>query len=195
MIIIGCDWHVRFEQIALLDTETGEVVEQRLEQENGEAQRFYEELKERALVGIESTGYAQWFAEMLAELGHELVVGEAAKIRRMEVRKQKHDRRDAAHLLNLLVRGDFPRIWLPSAAERDVRVLLEHRHQLVEWRTRAKNGLPAIALNHGKRRGWKLWTARVSIKKSSTDCTGVRKIAPSCTVVYNVGRLVWRSRT
>jgi len=59
-----------------------------------------------------------------------------------------------------LVRGDFPRIWLPSAEERDVRVLLEHRHQLVEWRTRAKNGLQAIALNHGKRRGWKLWTAR-----------------------------------
>jgi len=160
MIIIGCDWHVRFEQIALLDTETGEVMEQRLEHENGEAQRYYAGLKEPALVGIESTGYAQWFAEMLAELGHELVVGEAAKIRRMEVRKQKHDRRDAAHILNLLVRGDFPRIWLPSAEERDVRVLLEHRHQLVEWRTRAKNGLQAIALNHGKRRGWKLGTAR-----------------------------------
>ena len=160
MIIIGCDWHVRFEQIAMLDTETGGVVEQRLEHENGEAKKFYEGLKERALVGIESTGYVQWFGEMLAELGHELVVGEAAKIRKMEVRKQKHDRRDAAHLLNLLVRGDFPRIWLPSAEERDVRVLLEHRHQLVEWRTRAKNGLQAIALNHGKRRGWKLWTER-----------------------------------
>ncbi len=81
------------------------MVEQRLEHENEEAKRFYEGLKERALVGIESTGYAQWFAEMLAELGHELVVGEAAKIRRMEVRKQKHDRRDTEHLLNLLVRG------------------------------------------------------------------------------------------
>ena len=114
MIIIGCDWHVRFEQIALLETETGEVVEQRLEPENGEAQRFYEGLKERALVGIESTGYAQWFAEMLSELGHELVVGEAAKIRKMEVRKQKHDRRDAVHLLTLLARGDFPRGWRPS---------------------------------------------------------------------------------
>jgi len=115
MIIMGCDWHVRFEQIALLDTETGVVVEQRLEHANGEAPRFYAGLKERALVGIESTGYARWFAEMLAELGHELVVGEAAKIRRMEVRKQKHDRRDAEHLLNLPGRGDLPRIWLPGA--------------------------------------------------------------------------------
>ena len=147
MMIIGCDLHTRSEQIAMLDAETGEVVEKRLEHENGEAKRFYEGLKEPALVGIESTGYALWFAEMLAELGHELVVGDAAKIRKMEARKQKHDRRDAEHLLNLLLRGDFPKIWLPSAAERDVRVLVEHRHQLVELRTRAKNGLQAMALS------------------------------------------------
>lgn len=160
MFIIGCDFHPSSEQIATLDTETGEVEPKRLEHENGEAKRFYAGLKAPALVGIESTGYAQWFAEMLAESGHELVVGEAGKIRAMEPRKQKHDRRDAEHLLNLLIRGDFPKVWLPSVAERDVRVFLEHRHQLVEWRTRAKNGLQAIALNHGKRRGWKLWTAR-----------------------------------
>jgi transposase len=158
MIIIGCDLHTRTQQIALLDTETGQVVERRLEHENGEAKRFYEGLKERALVGIESTGYALWFAALLAELGHELVVGDAAKIRAMEPRKQKHDRRDAEHLLNLLVRGDFPRLWLPSVEERDVRVLLEHRHQLVELRTRAKNGLQAIALNYGLARRSRLWS-------------------------------------
>jgi len=159
MLIIGCDLHTRTQQIALLDTETGQVVERRLEHENGEAKRFYEELKEAALVGIETTGYALWFAEMLAELGHELVVGDAAKIRAMEPRKQKHDRRDAEHLLNLLVRGDFPRLWLPSVEERDVRVLLEHRHQLVELRTRAKNGLQALALSYGLRRRGRLWSA------------------------------------
>ncbi|MBZ5672338.1 MAG: IS110 family transposase [Acidobacteriia bacterium] len=159
MIIIGCDFHTRFEQIAMLDTETGELVEKRLDHESGEAQRFYAGLKEPALVGIESTGYTIWFAEMLGELGHELVVGEAGKIRAKETRKQKHDRRDADHILNLLVRGDFPRIWLPSAAERDVRVLLEHRHQLVQWRTRAKNGLQAMALSYGVRRRSRLWNA------------------------------------
>ncbi len=98
MMIIGCDLHTRTEQIAMLDTETGEVVEKRLEHENGEAKRFYEGLKERALVGVETTGYALWFAEMLSELGHELVVGDAAKIRKMEVRKQKHDRRGCGTL-------------------------------------------------------------------------------------------------
>lgn len=158
MIIIGCDLHTRFEQIAMLDTETGELVERRLDHEDGEAKRFYEGLKEPALVAIESTGYTRWFAEMLEELGHELAVGEAGKIRKMEARKQKHDRRDAEHLLNLLTRGDFPRIWLPSAEERDARVLVEHRHQLVEWRTRAQNGLQAIALSHGLRRRQRLWS-------------------------------------
>src|SRR3972149_12168800 len=103
MIIIGCDFHTRFEQIAMLDTETGELVEKRVDHEGGEAQRFYEGLKEPALVGIESTGYTRWFTEMLGELGHELVVGEAGKSREMETRPQKHDRRGGEHILNLLV--------------------------------------------------------------------------------------------
>ena len=158
MLIIGCDLHTRTQQIAMLDTETGEVVERRLEHEKGEAKSFYEGLKEPALVGMESTGYALWFAELLTGLGHELVVGDAAKIRAKEPRKQKHDRRDGEHLLNLLVKGDFPRLWLPSAAERDARVWLEHRHQLVQMRTRTLNGLQAMALNHGLCLRQKLWT-------------------------------------
>jgi transposase len=159
MIIIGCDLHTRFQQIAKLDTDTGEVVEKRLEHENGEAKRFYQSLEPPVLVGIESTGYTLWFAEMLSEFGHELAVGDAAKIRASETRKQKHDRRDAWHVLELLSEGKFPRLWLPSVEEREVRVLLEHRHQLVQMRTRAKNGLQAIALNHGLRRRHRLWTA------------------------------------
>ena len=62
MLIIGCDFHARTQQIGLLDSATGAVTERRLDHESGEAQEFYEGLKEQALVGIESTGYAQWFA-------------------------------------------------------------------------------------------------------------------------------------
>jgi transposase len=158
MMIIGCDFHARMQQIAMVDTETGEVTEGQLEHEGEQTRRFYAGLKEPALVGIESTSYTRWFAEMLSELGHQLVVGDAAKIRAKETRKQKHDRRDAEHILNLLVKGDFPKIWLPSAAERDVRVLIEHRHQLVQLRTRAMNGLQAVALNYGLRLRRRLWT-------------------------------------
>ena len=160
MIIIGCDLHSRMQVIAMLDTETGEVVEKQLDHESGEAKAFYEGLKEPALVGIETTGYTRWFTDLMSELGHELLVGEAGKIRAGKTRKQHHDRGDAEHILNLLVRGDFPKIWLPPAEERDVRVLLEHRHQLVQMRTRAQNGLQAIALSYGLARRRRLWNVR-----------------------------------
>jgi hypothetical protein len=40
MKIVGCDLHTRYQQIAMLDEETGELVERRLEHENGEACTF-----------------------------------------------------------------------------------------------------------------------------------------------------------
>jgi transposase len=83
---------------------------------------------------MEATGYAQWFERMLAEQGHELWIGHASEIRAGVVRKQKTDARDAAHLLRLLTENRFPRIWIPSPAERDARQLLRHRYKLVCFR-------------------------------------------------------------
>src|SRR5450755_2432868 len=97
MMIIGCDLHTRYQQIAMLDTDTGELVERRLEHENGEARAFYSALLGPVRVGIEATGYTHWFEDLLAELGHELWMGDAAKIRASVIRKQKTDARDAAH--------------------------------------------------------------------------------------------------
>ena len=56
MMIIGCDLHTRYEQVAMLSTETGEIVERRLEHENGEARGFYAALPGPVRVGIEATG-------------------------------------------------------------------------------------------------------------------------------------------
>src|SRR3974377_2154101 len=102
MKIVGCDLHTRYQQIAMLDTETGAVIERRLEHANGEARAFYEGLQGPGRVGIEATGHTRWFERLLAELGHELWIGDAAQIRAAMVRKQKTDARDAAHLLQLL---------------------------------------------------------------------------------------------
>jgi len=55
MIIIGCDFHTRFQQIAMLDPTTGETVERRLEHETGEAEKFYASLPGPARVGVEAT--------------------------------------------------------------------------------------------------------------------------------------------
>lgn len=160
MNIIGCDLHTRYQNVAMVDTQTGELVERRLEHENGEARRFYAHLPTPARVGIEATGHTQWFERLLAELGHELWVGDAAQIRAQVVRKQKTDPRDAAHLLELLLTDRFPRLWIPSATERDLRQLLKHRHKLVQMRTAVKNQLHALAMNQGLCRGRTLWSIR-----------------------------------
>jgi hypothetical protein len=52
MKIIGCDFHTRYQQIAMMDTETGELVERRLEHEIGEALAFYATLPKAARVGM-----------------------------------------------------------------------------------------------------------------------------------------------
>jgi transposase len=91
-------------------------------------------------------------------LSIELWLGDAAKVRASVVRKQKTDRRDAEHLLRLLMENRFPRIWVPSLEVRDVRQLLVHRHKQVQARTRTKNQLQAMALSQGVQKKRKLWT-------------------------------------
>jgi transposase len=160
MMIIGCDYHPRYQQIAMMNTETGEFVERRLEHENGEARGFYASLPKPARVGMEATGYGQWFERMLAEQGHELWIGHASEIRAGVVRKQKTDARDAAHLLRVMMENRFPRIWIPSPAERDTRQLLRHRYKLVCFRVSVKNQLHGLAMSQGVCRKKKLFTAK-----------------------------------
>ena len=159
MIIIGCDYHPGFQQIAFVDRETGEVNERRLEHRE-EAEKFYRDLgDQRAVVrvGMEASGHARWFERLLGELQFELRIGDAAEIRTKRVRKQKTDRQDAQLLLRLLLEDRFPRIWVPSWENRDLRQLLWHRHRLVQMRTRIMNQLHVVALNEGVRRKKALW--------------------------------------
>ena len=66
---------------------------------------------------MEATGYSRWFERLLAELGIEVWIGDAAKIRSMRVRKQKTDRQDAQLLLKLLLPTILrPKIWLGMLA-------------------------------------------------------------------------------
>jgi transposase len=159
MIIIGCDYHPGFQQIAFVDSETGEVNERRLEHPE-EAEKFYRDLRAQGMsvrVGMEASGHARWFERLLGELQYELWIGDAAEIRTKRVRKQKTDRQDAQLLLRLLLEDRFPRIWVPSWENRDLRQLLWHRHRLVQMRTRIMNQLHVVALNEGVRRKKALW--------------------------------------
>ena len=158
MRIIGCDLHARQQTIAMLDTDTGELVEKTLEHEGEGMRKFYSALPSPVLVGIEATGSMQWFLQRMEELGMECRVGHPAKIRKAETRKQKHDRRDARLLLQLLTENRFPTIWMPSTEQRDLRTLLRHRHQWVRLRSRVQHTLQSMALNQGLRLGPSLWS-------------------------------------
>jgi transposase len=160
MTLVGCDLHSRKQQVAVLDTTTGEVVEQELAHDGDAVERFYRALTPPVTIGIETTGYTQWFHALMSRLGHAVLVGEAAKIRAMVVRKTKTDRRDARHLLDLLKHDRFPTVWVPDPDTRDLRALVAHRVRLVRMRTMLKNGLQAIALNQRLALGSKLWSQR-----------------------------------
>jgi transposase len=149
--------------------ETGELlIERRLDHESGEARAFYCSLQEPVRVGIEATGPIHWFERLLAELGHELWIGDSAKIRASAVRKQKTDERDALLILDLLLAKRFPRIWVPTPAERDLRQLLWHRHKLVRLRTMLGNQIHFLAMSQGLCRKRKLFT-----KKGRVELTGL----------------------
>jgi len=160
MLIRGCDYHPSVQQIAWVDTETGECAERRL-RHRSEAEQFYRELKGKQVrVGMEATGHSRWFERLLVELNFELWVGDPAQIRVKQVRKQKNDRRDAEHILKLMLKDDFPRIWAPTPENRDLRQLVLHRHRLVGMRTRVMNQLQAVAMNEGIRRKTGLWSEK-----------------------------------
>src|SRR3954471_14566365 len=159
MIIIGVDFHPEFQQIALLNTTTGEVEEKRLAHPD-EAEKYYRALGpagETVRIGMEASGHGRLFERLAAELQFDLWIGEAGEIRAKRGGKQKTDRQDAQHILKLMLKDDFPKIWVPSGENRDLRQLLWHRHRMVQARTRIMNQLQAVAINEGLRCKKRLW--------------------------------------
>jgi transposase len=144
--------------VSWLDTEGGDTGERKLVHGTGEAQQFYRQLAAPVLIGMEATGNSQWFIELVEDLGHTIWIGDAAQIRASYVRKQKTDKRDAAHILKLLVEGRFPQLWSPDREQRDLRQLVLHRHKLVEIRSRVKNELQHLAMNKGMQKKRTLWS-------------------------------------
>lgn len=158
-MIIGCDFHPRFQQIACVETDTGEWTERRL-MHTAEAEKFYRSLAGRQVrVGLEATGNFAWFRRLLSELGQELVLGDAAAIRASNPRNQRTDKRDARHILRLLAEDRFPAVWQPGMDNERRRQLLSHRSNLVRMRTQIENQLDSVGKNEGLV-GSRRWTGR-----------------------------------
>ena len=156
MVLIGCDFHPSWQQVSWLERETGEAGDYKLVHEPGAVEKFYRQFPAGSQIGMEATGNCQWFVELLTRLGHEVQIGDAAKIRASDSRQQKHDKRDARLLVQLLAEERFPQIWTPSSEQRDLRQLLIHRYKLVRIRAQVKNGLQHLAMNQGITRKRKL---------------------------------------
>ena len=192
MRLIGCDLHASQQSIAMLGRDTGEIVEKTLTHQGGAVREFYASIPPPVVVGIEATGSMGWFLRLMEELAIECRVGHPTAIRKAETRRQKHDRRDAALLLQLLAEGRFPAIWMLSTEYRDLRSLLLHRHQWVRMRTRVQNALHAIVLAHGVLRGHTLWNREG--RRCSPPCRWrptPRIAAASCRRCLNT----WRSKS
>ena len=158
MVLIGCDFHPSWQQVSWLNLETGETGDRELIHTPGAVEQFYRQFPAGAVIGMEATGNCQWFVELVSGLGHQVWIGDAAKIRACDTRQQKHDKRDARLLLQLLAEKRFPRIWTPSREQRDLRQLLIHRHKLVRIRVQVQNGLQHLAMNQGLLKKHKLWS-------------------------------------
>ena len=159
MVLIGCDFHPSWQQVSWMNEATGETEDREIAHTPGEVEKFYRHFPVGAIIGMEATGNCQWFLELMASLGHEVRIGDAAKIRASDVRQQKHDKRDARLLLQLLAERRFPQIWTPSSEQKDLRQLLIHRHKLVRVRTQVKNALQHLAMNQGVLKKRRLWSA------------------------------------
>jgi transposase len=150
-VYIGVDFHARQQTISYLTTEEGEIQQLVLVHEDlARVRAFYEQFAgQRVVVGFESSGYAAWFEELLEELGCEIWIGHATYIRQFAKRRQKNDRRDAELILELLLRGDFPRIHRYSRSTRAMLQQLRYRQRLVKMRTMALNMLLFMASSRG----------------------------------------------
>ena len=148
-VYVATDFHAREQTISYCDTADGEIHRTKLRHQHDDVRAFYEQFSGEVIVGFEASGYSAWFEQMLAELQHTVWLGNAAEIRRKAPRRQKNDRRDAALMLDLMLKGDFPRVHSFSPESRAVLRQLRYRHKLVKVRTIAKNSLHAIAINAG----------------------------------------------
>ncbi len=125
---IAVDFHCKYQKVAWMNRATGETGEADLEHADLEKLRqWYRAFRPGTVVGMEASGFGWWFEQLIQEVGLELWVRHPGHIARMRLRKQKNDRRDAEHLLGLLVREEFPQVWRPDPEQREQKTLIRYR--------------------------------------------------------------------
>src|SRR3954465_701510 len=99
---------------------------------------------------IESMAGARFVHDRLEELGWDVLIADAAKVKGLAPLACKTDRIDARVLAVLSERDLVPEIWLPDARVRRERELARFRMHLVKHRSMLKNRIHSALINWGK---------------------------------------------
>ena len=143
--LVGLDVHAAKIVVAVLDADTGELQWFAMNGENARAAAFCAGLPRPVRVAYEAgpTGYV--LARELAKRGVECVIAAPSKIPRATGDKVKNDRRDAEHLVRLLLAGKLHPVRVPGPEEEALRDLVRARETLKSNNEQPPSHIPRSA--------------------------------------------------
>src|SRR3954453_7868676 len=182
--LVGLDVHAAKIVAAGRDAETGELQWFRIGGDVSEAAGLCVGLPRPVRVAYEAgpTGYG--LARELARRGVECVVAAPSKIPRASGDRVKTDRRDAEHVVRLLLAGKLHAVRVPGAEEEALRDLVRAREAVRVDLMRCRHRISKLLLRHGIRfedgRAWTdrhhVWLAGIELGWPATQAT----FADSC---------------
>jgi transposase len=152
MLYAAIDIHKRAFQAAMLDPESGEVVEERFTADRESLARWAEPWRGRLqAVAIEATTGWRWVWRELEGMGFEVHLVEPVQARGLLGRRRsaKTDRLDARWLVRLLAKEMLPESWIPPVEIQQLRDRTRLRKALSEDRRRWGQRLHAFLLHEG----------------------------------------------
>lgn len=174
-LYMGVDFHPHSQTVCWVDPDTGELKTNTFRHhERDELARFYQ-MMPPSVVGIEVSGKATWFEDLLFENNHQLVVGDPRLIRKRAVSVHKSDKRDAELIWNLLSNDEFPYLWRRSQKSDQLLELLKLRSSLVKQRTQNYNRLQALAHEFGLAKG-KMETKHFRLVLQSVELNQIKSL-------------------
>ena len=144
MYFSGIDQHKRDSVISTYDADGHRVKQQRVPNDPARLRAYFAQFHGPHRAVVESTGFWYWLADLLDDLGIELVLAHATRLKAIAAAKVKTDRLDADLLAQLLRAGLIPEAHRIGRAQRGPRDLLRLRLRLVEKRTSSLNSLERV---------------------------------------------------
>lgn len=144
MYTVGLDVHSARSNLCILDDHGKTVRERVVRGSPREVVRELGRLDQPFKVCYEASTQCGWLYDQLAPMASRVAVAHPGQLRLIFQSKRKNDRVDAAKLAKLLYLDEVPCAYVPRAEVRAWRGMIEHRHSLVQKRTRTKNALRAL---------------------------------------------------